>query len=419
MGWFDSIKTKFSSSNNNTQVRMMSGQIPVYSQFGNDVYAADIIQQCMGCICDEMSKLQINHVIKKDSKKVIANSKLNKLFEYGVNEHMTTSDFLSKITYMLLKNMNVFIYPKFAYYEDSQGKVKKREVEGLYPLDPKTVEFQQDQTGRLFVKLYFRNGDNFTLPYDNVIHWRMRYSENEYLGGDYNGNADVEDLLKTAQINDRLLQSIDFAVQKSLNIQGLMKFPLTIDREKMQKDIEAFEKALNASKSGIMGVDAKSEYIPLKMDPKLIDKDTLEFIENKFLRHWGCSIPMLNGTATPEEHQAFYQKAIEPKVISLVQVMTKGIFTSLEYSNGNRVEVYPEELIFLNTEQKLSFAQLMADRGALTNNQLLGIFGIQPYEGGDVRYMSLNYCDVNIANQYQLNRAGANKGGEQNGNNKE
>lgn len=415
MGWFDSIKTKFSSSKGYVQAQMMNGQAPVFSQFGNDVYAADIMQQCMGCIADEMSKLQLSHIVKKGRKEEIAASKLNRLFEYGVNEHMTTADFLSKITYMLLKNMNVFIYPKFTYYENPKGEVKKREVEGLYPLDPKTVEFQQDATGRLFIKLYFRNGDNFTLPYDNIIHWRMRYSENEYLGGNYSGAAEVEDLLKTAQINDRLLQSVDHAVQKSLTITGLMKFPLSVDREAMQKDIESFEAALNASKSGIMGVDAKAEYIPLKVDPKLIDKDTLEFIENKFLRHWGCSIPMLNGTATPEEHQAFYQKAIEPKVISLAQVMTKGIFTSLEFGNGNRIKAYPEELVFLNTEQKLSFAQLMADRGALTNNQLLSIFGIQPYEGGDVRYMSLNYCDVNIANQYQLNRAGANKGGEESG----
>lgn len=419
MGWFDNLKVKFSGSKQMRQLKMMSGQVPVFSQFGNDVYAADIMQQCMGCIADEMSKLQISHVIKKDGKEVIANSKLNRLFEYGVNEHMTTSDFLSKITYMLLKNMNVFIYPKFTYYENKQGEVKKREVEGLYPLDPKTVEFSQDDTGRIFIKFYFRNGDIFTLPYDNVIHWRMRFSENEYLGGGYDGEPDMDDLLKTAQINDRLLQSIDFAVQKSLTIQGLMKYPLTVDRKKMQEDIEKFENAINSSKSGILGVDAKSEYIPMKIDPKLIDKDTLEFIENKFLRHWGCSIPMLNGTATPAEHQAFYQKAIEPKVISLAQTMTKSLFTSLEFGNGNRIKAYPEELIFLNTEQKLSFAQLMADRGALTNNQLLNIFGIQPYEGGDVRYMSLNYCDVNIANQYQLNRAGADKGGEQNENDDE
>ena len=42
-----------------------------------------------------------------------------------------------------------------------------------------------------------------------------------------------------------------------------------------------------------------------------------------------------------------------------------------------------------------------------TDNQILGIFGLEPYEGGNVRRMSLNYVDVDIANTYQLNNAGA------------
>ena len=52
-------------------------------------------------------------------------------------------------------------------------------------------------------------------------------------------------------------------------------------------------------------------------------------------------------------------------------------------------------------------------RGALTNNQILRMFGLPPYEGGDVRYMSLNYVDVSIANQYQLNNSKID-GGEDN-----
>lgn len=415
MGWFDSVKTKFSGRGK--RAKLMSGQSPVFSQFGNDVYVSDIVQQCMGCIADEMSKLQLRHIVKQKDKEQIKDSKLNTLFEYGVNETMTTADFLSKITYMLLKNMNVFIYPKFAYYYNPAGELKKREVEGLYPLDPKKVEFLQDDTDRLFVKFYFRNNEDYTLPYDNVIHWRMRFSENEILGGNCQGVAEVEDLLKTVQINDSLLQGVDIAIRQSLSITGIMKYPLTVDRDAMQEDIEKFEKAITEKKSSILGVDAKSEYVPLNVDPKLIDKDTLEFLDNRILRHWGCSIPMLNGTATPAEHQAFYQKTIEPKIISLTQILTKIIFTSFEFSNGNRIKAYPEELVFLNNEQKLAFAQLAAERGALTNNQILNIFGIPPYEGGDVRYMSLNYCDVSIANQYQLNRAGASKGGEENGSN--
>lgn len=415
MGWFDSIKLKLNGSKYYAQAQMMSGQRPVFSQFGNDVYVSDIMQQCMACITEEMKKLRLHHIIEKEGKELIAESKLNRLFGYGVNEHMTTADFMEKITYLLLKNMNAYIYPMITYYKDPSGRVTKKEVEGLYPLDPKDVEFLRDDDGRMFIRFYFRGQyDPVTVPYDSVIHWRMRFTENEYLGGNYKGKPEIDDLLQTVQINDRLLQGVDQAMQKGLSMNGLMKYPVT-DEEAVRKDLEKFEKQLKNNESGIMPITAKSEYIPLKFDPKLVDKDTLEFIDNKILRHWGCSIPMLNGTATPSEKMAFYEKALEPKVISLSQVMTKTIFTPLEYSNGNRIKAYPGELIFLNNTEKLTFAQFMGDRGALTNNQLLNIFGMPPYEGGDVRYMSLNYCDVEIANKYQLNRAGGDKGGENNG----
>ena len=404
MGWIEKLKIK--KSKKLMMAQMMSGQQPVFSQFGNDVYVSDIVQQCMACITDEMRKLQLNHIIKKDGKESIANSKLNRLFEYGVNEFMTTSDFLEKISYMLLKNMNVFIYPKFTYYENPSGEVKKREVEGLYPLDPKNVEFLQDDTGRLFVKFTFRNNMDFTLPYDAVIHWRMRFTENEYLGGNYYGKPEINDLLQTVQVNDSLIQGIEKGMKTSLNISGIMKYPITVDDEAIRKDIEEFENKLDQNTSGIMPIDARAEFIPTKIDPKFVDKDTLEFIDNRILRHWGCSLPVLNGTANPEQKQAFYEKAIEPRVISLAQAMTKVLFTSLEFSNGNRISAYPSDITFMTMEQKLSFSQFMGDRGALTNNQLLNIFGIAPYEGGDVRYMSLNYCDVEIANRYQLNRTG-------------
>lgn len=410
MGWFDDLKTKFNNKKSMQYAKMMSGQTPVYSQFGNDIYVSDIMQQCMLCITDEVRKLRLHHIVKKDGKETIKESKLNKLFEYGVNEFMTTSDFLEKITYNLLKDMNSFIYPIFSYTYDTAGNVRKREVEGLYPLNPRQTMFYVDDTNTIYIKFVFGSGDEYTLPYENVIHWRMRYSENEYLGGNKYGQAETDDLLKTVKINDRLLQSVQKTIETSANVVGLMKYPLIVDQDKIDKEIRRFERALRNSESALIGMDAKGEFIPVKADPKLIDKDTLEFIDNKILRHWGCSLPMLNGTATPAEHQAFYQKAVEPRIISLAQAMTKVLFTQFEFANGNRVGAYPEELIFLNTEQKLSFATLMADRGALTNNQLLGIFGIPPYEGGDVRYMSLNYCDVDIANQYQLHKAGAEKG---------
>lgn len=413
VGWFDALKTKFNNNNSHLQqVRMLSGQTPVFSQFGNDVYVSDIVQQCILCITDEARKLQPHHIVKKGDLETIKDSKLNRLFEYGPNEFMTTSDFMEKVFYNLHKNMNSFVYPMFSYTYNNDGTVKNRECEAMYPLSPRNVELKIDASNRIYIKFYFNNGDDYTLPYENVIHWRMRFTENEYLGGDAYGMADIDDLLQTVQINDKLLQGVEKAVELSLNTVGMMKYPQYIEQSKIDADVKKFEKALKNKESAIIGIDAKSEYIPMKVDPKLIDKDTLEFIENKILRHFGCSLPMLNGTATPAEHQAFFQKTMEPRNISLMQAMQKVLFTPFQFSNGNRIAIYPEELIFLTIEQKLAFATFMGERGALTNNKLLSIFGIPPYEGGDVRYMSLNYCDVNIANQYQLNKAGAERGGE-------
>ena len=40
----------------------MNGYTPVFSQFGNDVYASDIVQNAISIICNDMSKLLPKHI---------------------------------------------------------------------------------------------------------------------------------------------------------------------------------------------------------------------------------------------------------------------------------------------------------------------------------------------------------------------
>ena len=35
---------------------MLNGYTPIFSQFGNDIYASDVVQQAIVCIVDEMKK---------------------------------------------------------------------------------------------------------------------------------------------------------------------------------------------------------------------------------------------------------------------------------------------------------------------------------------------------------------------------
>lgn len=56
----------------------------------------------------------------------------------------------------------------------------------------------------------------------------------------------------------------------------------------------------------------------------------------------------------------------------------------------------------MDVKNKMAFVQALGDRGALTDNQVLALFGMPPYEGGNVRKMSLNYINANLADVYQM-----------------
>jgi hypothetical protein len=226
------------------------------------------------------------------------------------------------------------------------------------------------------------------------------------MGGGYDGQPDNEALLKVLKINDTVLQGIEKAIKSSLSIRGIVNIKTMVDEEYQKKEREKFEKALQQNTSGIMALDLKGDYTPIKADPKLIDKSTLEFLENKVLNYYGVSVPILSGDFTDDQYQAFYEKTLEPLIISLGQAFSKTIFSQHELNFGNEIVFYPQKLLFTNVKNKIAVADILGNRGALKNNQLLALFGYPPYEGGDVRNMSLNYIDVSLANQYQLKRAG-------------
>lgn len=389
--------------------KFMDGYSPIFSQFGQDVYASDVVQMCIDVIATECSKLQPRHV-RTDGKGMQKNVKsgFNRLFKFAPNELMTTKDFIEKIIWLLYMNYNAFIYPIYELKTDAQGN-RYRDYTGFYPLNPTEVVFLQDSTGKLFVKLYFANSDNFTLAYSDVIHLRKKFSVNDIMGGGLDGQPDNKALLKVLQINDAVLQGLEKGIKTSLAIRGILKINTMLDDEKQQKERDRFEAAIASGKTGILPMDLKGEYIDLKPDPKLIDKDTLEFLQSKVLNFYGVSFPILSGDFTDEQYQAFYEKTLEPLIISLGQAFSKTLFTPREIDVGNEIVFYPQKLLFTNTKNKIAVADILGNRGGLTNNQLLELFGYPPYDGGDVRYVSLNYIDTNLANEYQMKRAGMRK----------
>jgi HK97 family phage portal protein len=393
--------------------KMLDGYSPIFSQFGNNIYASDVVQMCIDIIATECSKLAPKHIrVDGNNMQVTPNSNLNRLFKFAPNELMTTRDFIEKIIWQLFMNYNAFIYPTYDLVKDKNGLLSKNYT-AFYPLNPTVVTFLQDSTNRLFVELAFANGDKTTLAYSDVIHLRKKFSMNDVMGGGVNGQPDNQALLKVLGINDTVIEGIGKAIKASLSIRGIIKLSTMLDDEKQQKEREKFEENLKNNTSGIASLDLKGDYIPLNVDPKLIDKETLDFLQSKVLNWYGVSVPILTGDFTDEQYQAFYEKTLEPLIISLGQAFSKTIFTQNELNFGNEVVFYPQKLLFTNVKNKIAVADILGNRGALTNNELLDLFGYPPYIGGDIREQSLNFIDVTLVNEYQMNRA---KTGNTNGN---
>lgn len=384
----------------------LNGYSPIFSQFGQSIYASDVVQMCIDVIATECSKLQPRHIrVDNSGMQVNVKSSINRLFKFAPNELMTTRDFIEKSIWLLYMNYNAFIYPTFTVKSDGKGK-KITEYTGFYPLNPTEVIFLQDTTGKLFMEMHFASGDKFTLAYSDVIHLRKKFSVNDIMGGGINGQPDNQALLKVLQINDTVLQGLEKAIKTSLNVRGILRINSMLDDEKQEKERTRLENAIATGKSGIVALDLKGDYVPINPDPKLIDKDTLEFLQSKVLNYYGVSIPILSGDFTDEQYQAFYEKTLEPIIISLGQAFSKCLFTTRELDTGNEIAFYPQKLLFTNTKNRIAVGDILGNRGAVTNNQLLDLFGYPPYEGGDERYMSLNYIDVSLANSYQMKRAG-------------
>jgi HK97 family phage portal protein len=419
VAFFDFFKGLFNKENKQLQhFRMLDGGLPIFSQFGQNIYASDVVLNCIDIIASEISKLTPQHIFTGPSgSQQIPKSSINRLFLNRPNLLMSTKEFLEKVIWLLYNNYNCFIYPVYELVTDSRGYTS-RYYTGFYPLNPTRVDFLLDPSGTLFCKLTFPNNDNFTIPYTDLIHIRKMYSFNEIMGGGANGQPPNEALLKVLEINHTVLQGLPKAIKSSLSIRGIMKINTMLDDDKQRAERDRLEAAINSGLSGIIPMDLKGEYTPVAVDPKMVDKDTMDFLQNNILCRFGVSVPIYVGDYSDDQYQAFYEKTLEPIIIALGQAFSWGLFTQREVDVGNSIVFYQKDLNYLSTASKLNLIKTMGEQGLLTDDQKLAILGYPPLADGtgNRRTMSLNYIDVTLANEYQMNRANAPQINAQGGN---
>ncbi len=408
MSIFDFFKSKKKVKTESTQFNLFSSNIAFTGVNASRIEDSDLAEICIDRIATHISKLRPKHIKNAPGGAVeVLNDEINFRLTHYPNELMTTSEFIYKVISLLLLNNNCFIYVTY----DKKGKIS-----GLYPLNPVKVEVKQDLSNALFLEMSFGDGATYTLPYETMIHLKRLYKRHEIFGGD-GPLSNHKQLIKNINTNENLLTGLENAIKSSFQIKGLLKMNAMLSEKDKQRQKELFDEGLKTSTakngSSIVPIDLKSDYVPLSTDPKLIDKDTLNFIQNKILNYFGVSEGILNSNYDENEYNAFYENTLEPLTIFLSNAFSKALLSRVELIEGEQIMFYGERLNYASWASKITAIEKLMGLGIFSINESRGVLGYPPIEDGDKRIQSLNFVNANLADEYQT---GKEKEDEQQGN---
>lgn len=374
----------------------MNGYNPVFTSFGNNAYSSDVVRSTVHAIANNAAKLKPKHIRRLNGSITNQHSNLERLLTIRPNPHMNAFDFYYKIVTQLMMKNNAFILIQ----QDGFG------VTGFYPINSSSVELLESNDN-LFVKFYFSNGNQLVVPYEEVLHLRRFYNEN-----DMYGESNNEALLPTLELIHTTNEGIINAVKTSASLRGLLKFTQSMMKEddiKRQRDAFVTDYMNINNNGGIAALDSKADYQELKSDPKMIDKEQMKFIEEKVYKYFNVNENIVMSKYTEDEFNAFYESVLEPLAIQMSLEFTSKLFTDRERGYGNEIIFEANRLAYASNTTKISLIRDLAPLGLFTVNEGREVFNLAPVEGGDKRIQTLNVVNADKADEYQIGEKGSDK----------
>lgn len=398
MGLFDRVFGKHEDNEQTltkTNFEFMGGYDAYFSTFGDNIYNSDTVRSCIHTIANNTAKLKAIHMRSG----VVVNDKLATLLSVKPNMYMDAFSFYYKVVTNLYTKNNAFIYID----RDFMGNVL-----GLYPINYSSIEMLENKQGEMFARFTFMGGQRVTIPYQEIVHLRRFYNEND-LYGETNSKA----LLPTLELDSTTSQGIIHAIKSSANLRGILKFTQSLREEDIKKQTDNFTKnymSIN-NNGGIAGLDSKADYINLKTDNKIIDSAQMEFIEKKIYKYFNVNENIVMSKYSEEEWDAFYESVIEPIAIQLSLQFTSKLFTDKEQGFGNQIVFEANRLQYVSVKTKIQLIKELGQLALLSVDESREILNMSPIGGemGETRYQTLNVADTTIAKEYQIYSSKTNK----------
>ena len=359
------------------QIEIIEGQKATFTPYKGDFHEDADVLACVDTIARNGAKMHPRHI--RNFKGTMENVKGNlyKLLTKQPNEIQNAYKFYYQVIADLELYNNSLVY--------IQRDVDLR-VTGLYPLEYSEIKLYEFQD-KIWIKFRFGRGRERFIPYDSCIHLTRFIGKDGLFGGS------SQPLVKVLNIKHVLDEGIVNAIKTTQSIKGILKSTKAMlkpeDVKKMRDQFVNDFIDYHRNKSGIGGLDATTDFTPVKIEPQTATDNQIKMFDEKVLKYFGINENIIQSKYSEDEWNAFYESVLEPIGLQMSLEFTNKLFTPTEKNFGNEIIFESNRLQYASNKTKIELVRYASN--IMTINEQREVFNLAPIEGGDVFMIDQNH----------------------------
>ncbi len=362
-----------------TEIKIVDDKKAVFTPYKGDFHNDIFIRACVDAIARNGAKMHPRHIRNFNGRMENLKDNLYKLLAKQPNELQNAYKFYYQIITNLELYNNAFVYIQ----RDSDLRVT-----GLYPLEYTEVKMYEYQS-KLWVKFKFGRSKERFVPYDSCIHLTRFVGEDGLFGGS------TTPVVKTLSIKHVLDEGIVNAIRTTQSIKGVLKSTkamLKPEDVKKMRDQFVQDFVDHADGTGIGGLDATTDFTPVKIEPTTANESQIKDINSKVLNYFGLSEKIIQSNYSEDEWNAFYESVLEPIGLQMSLEFSNKLFTPTEKNFGNEIVFESNRLQYASNNSKIEL--LRYANNIMTINELREVFNLAPRTDGDVILIDQNHTNT-------------------------
>lgn len=364
---------------------------------GGNIYQSnsEVLEVIYQTIANEFSKIdffckQIQEVDGEKKYNNLENSNINNVLKLRPNRNISAHDFKYIMAYQLVKYGTALA---IVHRND------KNEVVGLEPINVDSYFFgngYETNSGYLFLKVKDKKtGEISLINYDDCLH--LRLNANDVFNGE---KSSINDEFAITRIIDMQLNTLFDEMASNGSIKGVLKMTtglisggingvLEAEETKREQQKILSERLAQAEQTGVFVIDDGEEWHSFDNGFKKLDSAQLDNMFKYLYAFKGINEKVINGTASYEEMEVFFNKTIMPIIEQMLDEMNYKMLSQTARTQGKIIKYKRDPMEYMSIDKAMN---LMYNLGMYyTKNEVREKLGEEELEGGDVLLENLNF----------------------------